>query len=119
MNQLDRIEKALEAMRADLAELVRRGEYSRGPDTALSLEAAAERLDVKLGTLRAMVKRGKLLTVVISKRPKVPASEIARLLTPKPQYREERRSGRGRAAAAPSSGKLDAYLKGLRKKPGL
>lgn len=108
------VAKELAAMRDELAQLRAVVETLTTPPEMVSYERAAQILDVKIPTIRRLVREGELLAVVIRKRPKIPMSEIRRIATPKPAYREERRSGRGRGAMPPSENRLDAYLKTLR-----
>lgn len=70
--------KLLELMRQVLRE-----ELGAQSPLALKMSEAAKRLAVSEQTVRRMVRRGELLVVTVSNKPRVPASEVQRLLTPR------------------------------------
>lgn len=76
---LERIEAELRAIRERLEVVL---EPSPGR-ACYSLAEAAKRLGVSASTLRRMVQGGELLTVQVGKVPKVPATELARVSTPR------------------------------------
>jgi excisionase family DNA binding protein len=50
---------------------------------ALKMADAAKHLAVSEQTVRRMIRRGELLMVMVSNKPRVPVSEVQRLLTPR------------------------------------
>lgn len=64
----------LRALRADVSHLV-----GLELPKALTYEHAARELSVSVPQLRKLIKKGAIATIVIGRRPKVPASEVIRL----------------------------------------
>ncbi len=69
------IDEQLAEIRAELARISGR----EGLPTVMTMERAAHELSCGLTTLRSMIKRRELMTVMIGKRRMVPASEVRRL----------------------------------------
>ena len=65
-----------------LRQVVREELGAQAP-SALKMADAAKRLAVSEQTVRRMIRRGELLVVMVSDKPRVPVSEVQRLLTPR------------------------------------
>jgi excisionase family DNA binding protein len=89
-----------EALLEDIRNRLERLEEKMGPGptaTALKYEPAAKRLGIGLTTLKAMVARRQIRTAIVGGRPKIPVSEIERLLLPEPERPKAERQARERA----------------------
>jgi hypothetical protein len=106
------LEQKLDLLFAELRAM--RAEAKAVQQLVVDFETAATILDVSMKTLRRMIARGDLLTVVISKVPKVPLSELRRMTTPKPVLRPAPASRRKKGAA--STGRYAAKLEKMRKR---
>lgn len=69
-----------EAKLVELFRKVVREEMCREPAQALAMEDAARRLSVSTRTLRRMAHAGELALVVVGRTPKVPLSELERIV---------------------------------------
>lgn len=95
--QLEQFEK-FEALLEDIRNRLERLEEKFGPGptaTALKYGPAAKRLGIGVTTLKAMVARGEIRTAIVGGRPKIPVSEIERILLPaseQPRHAREQRA---------------------------
>lgn len=74
------IETELRGLREDIQRLLTQVESA--PPRALTLDEAGKALAVSTNTIRRMIRDGKLLSVLIGKRPRIPLSEVQRITTP-------------------------------------
>lgn len=73
------IDEQLSAIRAELEKIHSRLTGQQGLPTVLAMKEAARELSISLTTLKELVRRREILTVMIGKRRMVPASEIRRM----------------------------------------
>ena len=111
--QLERIEAELRAIRAEVRQRLVHPEPG-----SYTLGGAARYLGVSRRTVARMVAGQQLLTVTIGSQPRIPASELKRLLTPgrttpaMPELGQRpRKLGRRRGAAGSELEKMSAGLR--------